>query len=490
MSELYSNLGWLMRAPDDFSDRVKALRGGDAEGLGAGLRGLAQFALNAGQLGRVANLVRQAVAGVSPGPLVPFRLGLIATGTTGFIIPAIIGTGARHGFAIEIVAADYGQHMQAAIDPNSAINRAGLDAVLVAIDHHALRLEAPANDGAAAEAALAAALRQIDAIRDGLKRHGSPTVIIQNLARPPEVLMGSFEAMLGGSLRSQIDAFNRALAANLVGTPDRLLDIAGLAETIGLGAWHDPLVWNMAKQPFAQAMLPIYAEWLCRVIAAMRGKAKKLLVIDLDNTVWGGVIGDDGMEGIRTSQGDATGEAYLAFQRMVLALRERGVVIAVSSKNDDAVARKVFQSHPDILLREEHFALFQANWNDKASNIRVICETLSLGLDSVVFVDDNPVERGQVRAAPPLYRRGSGRDHGGCRLPDPAGAGGRHFWRQWHHQCGDLPPFWRGLGNRQLVDVVPGAGTKGGKRRAGASGGAGARAGRGAVDWCLLPDRA
>jgi FkbH-like protein len=119
--------------------------------------------------------------------------------------------------------------------------------------------------------------------------------------------------------------------------------------------------------------------------------------MDLDNTLWGGVIGDDGLEGIRLAQGDATGEAHLSVQRYALALRERGIVLAVSSKNNDDVARLPFRSHPEMLLREENIAVFQANWSDKVTNIRAVADELSLGLDAMVFLDDNPAEREIVR---------------------------------------------------------------------------------------------
>jgi FkbH-like protein len=113
--------------------------------------------------------------------------------------------------------------------------------------------------------------------------------------------------------------------------------------------------------------------------------------------LWGGVIGDDGMTGIVLAQGDPVGEAFLSIQRTALALRERGVVLAVSSKNDEAVARQVFREHPDMLLREEHIAVFQANWKDKASNLRAIAATLNIDVSALVFLDDNPAERQQIR---------------------------------------------------------------------------------------------
>ena len=176
-----------------------------------------------------------------------------------------------------------------------------------------------------------------------------------------------------------------------------LLDVAGIAQTVGLAEWHNPRLWNMAKFSFSEDFIPLYADHVGRVVAAIRGKSGKVLILDLDNTVWGGVIGDDGLEGINIAQGDASGEAHLAVQQLALDLRQRGIVLAVSSKNTDEVARRPFEQHPEMLLKLEHIAVFQANWNDKATNIQAIAEELSLGLDAMVFLDDNPVERGLVR---------------------------------------------------------------------------------------------
>ncbi len=215
-----------------------------------------------------------------------------------------------------------------------------------------------------------------------------------------ESFSGSFEGRLPGTLSWLIARINLELDA-LSSSGIVILDAAGLAANVGLANWHDATLWNMAKLPFAQNYVPIYSDYVCRIIAARRGKSRRCLILDLDNTLWGGVIGDDGMEGILIGQGDATGEAHLHVQQVALGLRDRGVVLAVSSKNEDAIARQPFREHPDMLLKEEHFAVFHANWSDKASNIRAIAETLSLGLDSMVFLDDNPAERLQVRTEIP-----------------------------------------------------------------------------------------
>jgi len=198
-----------------------------------------------------------------------------------------------------------------------------------------------------------------------------------------------------------IDRYNDELRVSIENSADLLLDTAALAETVGLSNWHDPAQWILGKFPFAHAIVPIYADWVGRLLAAARGKARKCLVLDLDNTLWGGVIGDDGLAGIALGNGSVIGEAYLNIQRNVIALHDRGIILAVSSKNDDHVARSVFRSHPEMLLREEHIAAFQANWLDKASNLRAIAETLSIGTDSLVLLDDNPAERAQVREALP-----------------------------------------------------------------------------------------
>jgi FkbH-like protein len=157
----------------------------------------------------------------------------------------------------------------------------------------------------------------------------------------------------------------------------------------------------VAKLPFTQEFVPLYADHLLRLVAASTGMARKCLVLDLDNTLWGGVVGDDGIQGLVLGQGDAVGEAFLAVQRAAHWLHSRGVLLAVCSKNDDAVARAAFRDHPDMLLRLEDIAVFQANWHDKATNLRAIAAALSIGIDSLVLLDDNPAERALVRAALP-----------------------------------------------------------------------------------------
>jgi len=238
-------------------------------------------------------------------------------------------------------------------------------------------------------------------ILEGVRDNDKATCIVQTFPPPAERILGSYDRVLPGSPLNVLGRFNLALDDMVQRVGGVLLDVAALAESVGLVNWHSSSAWNLAKFQFSEAFVPLYADYVCRTIAAMRGKSRRCLVLDLDNTLWGGVIGDDGLAGIQIAQGDATGEAFLDFQRYLLSLRKAGVVLAVSSKNNDQTARLPFRQHPEMLLREEHFAVFQANWNDKPSNLMAISQQLSLGLESIVFVDDNPFERELVRRTLP-----------------------------------------------------------------------------------------
>lgn len=397
MSSLYTELQWLPRSPQDFPALLKSA--GSTEGpLGLEFRSLASYALDINQLTKLAKAIGNARAeGQSLEPLTPFRLAVLSNSTIDFIVPALVATAARHGIALEVIQPSYDQVAQEALTPASKVNSAKPDAVLFALDYHALPLKLALGDSDAAAAGVQGVMGYYDALRNGIKNNSNALCIFQTVAPPAETLFGSMDRTLAGTIRNLINEINRELSQYALSNGDVLLDVAGLAETVGLANWHDPQLWNMGKFAFADALIPLYADHVARVVAAIRGKSKKALILDLDNTVWGGVIGDDGLEGIKIAQGDARGEAHLAVQRLALDLRQRGIVLAVSSKNTDEVAREPFERHPEMLLKLEHIAVFQANWNDKATNIQAIAEELSLGLDAMVFLDDNPVERGLVR---------------------------------------------------------------------------------------------
>ena len=178
-------------------------------------------------------------------------------------------------------------------------------------------------------------------------------------------------------------------------------DINYLASWFGLERWYDKQVWYSYKYAMSIDAIPLLADSVASIVKAIFGKSKKCLVLDLDNTLWGGVIGDDGLQGIRIGKEVAEAEAYTEFQEYVKDLKERGVILAVCSKNEESNAKEGF-SHPDSILSVDDFSAFSANWEPKHQNIRGIARTLNIGIDSLVFADDNPVERDIVRSQEPL----------------------------------------------------------------------------------------
>jgi len=171
-----------------------------------------------------------------------------------------------------------------------------------------------------------------------------------------------------------------------------LIDIENLIFNNKEASWQDSRLFHLAKQPFNMETIPSLTKSVCGRIVGTLGMAKKVVVIDLDNTLWGGVIGEDGVNGIKLDSNSAEGEAYLNFQKYLKKLSSNGIVLCVCSKNDDKIAKEVFKRHKQIILKLEDFTVFTANYEDKAKNIKAISKTLNLGLDSFVFIDDSKIE--------------------------------------------------------------------------------------------------
>lgn len=390
------DLPWLATAPDDFRTRVRALRQADAANE-LEVRKLATLALNLSQL----ELLSRAVANVRLAPGTDWlKMSILSNATTDLILPAVVATAPRHGIWMDVKGAPFNSYISQALDPDSETHRRDNDVIVLALDYRAFNLQTCPGNMERAEECVRTAVQTLSQMVHAFQSANGAIVVVQTLAPPAHTLFGSLDAQLPGTRLWLIERFNTLLRGMQV--PGMvLLDVAHLAASVGLDQWHDPVQWNIGKFQCSHDMLPLYADALCRVVMAAKGKAKKCLVLDLDNTLWGGVIGDDGMTGIVIGEGDAVGEAFLAVQRTALALRERGIVLAVSSKNDESIARQVFREHPEMLLREEHIAVFQANWKDKASNLRAIADTLNIDVSALVFLDDNPAERQQVRLALP-----------------------------------------------------------------------------------------
>ena len=301
------------------------------------------------------------------------------------------------GPRVEAVTGPFGQVMPALLSPDHEVWRSEPDAVVVwtrpqgVIRSFDLAL---GNAGTTVEAVLAEVDQLADLVLKVADRVG--TVLIPTWVVPPDQRgLGPLDFRATGVQRLLAEAnlhLARRVEAHggvfLLPTP-RWVELAGPDA-------QDPRYWYLGKIPFGPKVFQLAAADIRAALAGVLGQARKLVVVDLDDTLWGGIIGDDGVEGIRLGGHDAVGEAFADFQDALLALKRRGVLLAIASKNDEEVALHAIRSHPEMRLRETDFVGWRINWNDKAANIAALVQELNLGLQSVVFLDDNPAERARV----------------------------------------------------------------------------------------------
>lgn len=214
-------------------------------------------------------------------------------------------------------------------------------------------------------------------------------------------VFGDFGAKTPESFSYQLRKLNFLLAESCAEYKNVfIVDIDGMQSRLGEAAVRDPKMYCIAKMPFRTDFLPYIAKQITDTVLAASGTFKKCIVLDLDNTLWGGVIGDDGLDGIQIGE-LGLGHAFSAFQSWLKEMKNRGIILCVCSKNNEPAAKEPFEKHPEMVLRLEDISVFVANWEDKAGNIRHIQSVLNIGMDSLVFLDDNPFEREVVRSLIP-----------------------------------------------------------------------------------------
>jgi FkbH-like protein len=331
----------------------------------------------------------------------PLKLALLASSTTDHLVEVLTLWLALEGFVAEIYTSPFDTVPQTVVDPSSGLYAFNPDIVWFFSGWRDLRISAPPGaDRAQVEEAVSAAVDATAELWMKLRDY-SPAVIVQNNADIPAIdVFGNHEANVHWSARSLMRRYNLALA-DRVESGICIFDLDHLSGVYGKDRWSEQRHWHHSKHAITFDALGLTCFSFARIAGALKGQSKKCLVLDLDNTLWGGVIGDDGIEGIKLGSG-ADGEAFVHFQKYVLALKNRGVILAVCSKNEAAIASEAFANHPDMQLRLEDIAVFRVNWDNKADNIRAIADSLNIGLDSIVFVDDNPAERALVRKFLPM----------------------------------------------------------------------------------------
>ena len=414
--ELY----WLPAPPADWRERLKRLaaaagnRGASDDGAKGGRAwdehawneavSLAKHCLNFQQTNALATVVGTTFPHGYSGSAgtKPERLALFSSSTTSHLQPGLRVAALRRGIWLDIYENEYGQYRQELLAPDAALTAFQPTAVLFCLDaSHVCSGLHQAHDQAGAEACLdevVATLREL--WRTAQTRFGC-VVLQQTIMNRHAAVLGNNEHRYALSPAAFTSSLNERLRAEADKAGVDMIALDSRMARDGLAVWHSAPFWLKAKQEVSLTAAPMFGELAMRTLAAKQGRVAKCCVLDLDNTLWGGVIGDDGVGGIVIGQGSALGEAHLAVQSYAQQLLERGILLAVCSKNDEQIARSAF-SLPDMILKEADISCFVANWNDKASNLRLIANSLNIGLDALVFVDDNPFERNLVRSELPM----------------------------------------------------------------------------------------
>jgi FkbH-like protein len=387
----------------DFRKDIDGLiASGDATGAARLLRGLWEREAAAGLAGFIVSRYQKLRGRL---PLVPYRWAVLRSFTVEPIVPILRASAFTRGIALETHTGEFNAYAQEILDPESTLYRFQPDAVVLAVQTRDLAPDlwrdyarlSPSERDAAAEGALG---RLGDWVR-AFRAHSQAALIVHSLETPTVPVEGILDGQAQENQSACIRRINRGLRA--LGREYRgvyILDYDALVARHGRETWGDERKWLTVRLPVSAAHLPhLAAEWL-RFLHPLTGKIAKCVAVDLDNTLWGGVIGEDGMAGIRLGQ-EYPGAAFQEVQRALLDLTRRGILLAVCSKNNAADAMEALANHPGMVLRPRDFAAMRINWAEKADSLREIAAELNIGIDSVAFLDDNPVERQHIREQVP-----------------------------------------------------------------------------------------
>lgn len=322
------------------------------------------------------------------------KVALLGDTATQFLATAIQGMGIERGYNINLWEAEYNQVERQILDMSSDYYGFQADYTVVFQSTHKL-LEKYSLMPSDRQSALSD--ERIDFIRM-LCSSVSGRIIYYNYPEIEDTIFGSYANKVPSSFTYQVRKLNYELMNLSREFPNFFVcDLAGLQNKFGRDFMFDSTVYVSTEMVLSLDALPYVASRTLDIVCAAEGRFKKCLILDLDNTVWGGVVGDDGWENIQVGHGLGIGKAFTEFQEWVKKLKNRGIIIAVCSKNDEDKAKEPFEKNPEMVLKLDDIAVFVANWENKADNIRTIQSILNIGFDSMVFLDDNPFERNMVR---------------------------------------------------------------------------------------------
>ena len=335
----------------------------------------------------------------------PYRVALLSSFSIEFLHDALIAQGVANGLGITVYQGGFGTFRQEILDPASGLYAFRPDLAVLAVEGEDWLAEAYGRYSSADPNLQAHPARFKDELASLLgqfRAHSQAPLLVHDFAPPAYEPLGIADGASPQGQAGLLKGLNQAMAEVGAGLADtHVLRYAALVSRVGGEQWYDPRMKLYAGFPLTQAAARHLSREYLKYARALLGLSRKCLVLDLDNTLWGGVVGEDGIDGIKIGP-QYPGNAFMAFQHSIQALRARGVILGLASKNNPQDVDEVFANHPHMVLRRGDFAAAEIHWEPKSESLRRIAETLNIGLEHIVFADDNPAECEHIRLLLPM----------------------------------------------------------------------------------------
>jgi FkbH-like protein len=337
--------------------------------------------------------------------LLPYRLAILRSFTVEPMVMLLRAATFSAGIDLTVHLSEFNAYAPEIFDPASKLYSFAPDVVILAVQTRDIAPDLwrdfAGRDDEHIQQSIDRVRAEFQSWIRAFRDHSQAHLIVHNLEEPEVPANGILDSQSESGQSAAIRKINSQLAAMASEQSGLyILDYDALVSRYGRAQWHDERKWLVMRLPVAaHNLIHLVNDWL-RFLHPLTGKTAKAVAVDLDNTLWGGVIGEEGLAGIRLGT-EYPGAAYQEIQRSLLDLRHRGILLAICSKNNSDDAMEALRKHPGMLLRPEHFAAMRISWADKSQNLRAIAQELNIGIDSLAFIDDNPVERQQIRQEVP-----------------------------------------------------------------------------------------